>query len=352
MVTLGSVAGRSALSAILVMVSVMGLLGCGDGRSAPMATGDSTARSATTTSPAGPVSSDPTGGSAPETEPVLPVTVTDVTGAEVTITSADRIIPLDGTVAEVVFALDLGDRVVATDLSATYPPEADALPEIGYQRALGAEPIAGFEPTVLLATDIAGPPETLDELRTLGFPVVIVPNESSPDGPGDKIRAVAEALGVPERGRALADQVDAEITRASSDPDDTENPDDRPLVAALYLRGNSAQLVLGRTAATHWLIEAAGGVDLADRLDIEDNAPITAEALLETAPDVLLVPSSGLESVGGVDGLLEIAGLGHTPAGESRQVLAFDDQLLLGNGPRVGQLLAELRHQLDGVTPS
>jgi len=64
--------------------------------------------------------------------------------------------------------------VVATDLSATYPPEADALPEIGYQRALSAEPIATVEPTVVLATDLAGPVETLQQLRTLGIPVVVI----------------------------------------------------------------------------------------------------------------------------------------------------------------------------------
>ena len=45
--------------------------------------------------------------------------------------STERIVPVDGDLAEVVFALGLGDQVVATDLSATYPPEADALPQSG-----------------------------------------------------------------------------------------------------------------------------------------------------------------------------------------------------------------------------
>jgi iron complex transport system substrate-binding protein len=73
---------------------------------------------------------------------------------------------------------------------------------------------------------------------------------------------------------------------------------------------------------------------------------VSTEALLEAAPDVLLVPSAGLASVGGVDGLLEIGGLSRTPAGRAGRVLSYDDQLLLGNGPRVGQLLAELRRDL------
>ncbi len=281
----------------------------------------------------------------PEPEPVLPVTITDETGAEVTVSSVDRIIPLDGTVAEVVFALGLGDNVVATDLSATYPPEADALPEIGYQRALSAEPIATFEPTVLLATDIAGPAGTLDDLRSLGYPVVIVPNEATADGPGSKIRAVAAALGVPGRGQALAGEVDQTIEAISAAGDGA----DGPRVAALYIRGTTAQLVLGRDSATHWLIGAAGGIDVADELGIDETVPVTAEAILRVDPEVLLVPAAGLASVDGIDGLLAIEGLDRTSAGQAGRVLTYDDQLLLGNGPRVGDLLAELQAELAAV---
>jgi iron complex transport system substrate-binding protein len=132
-------------------------------------------------------------------EPSLPITLADAHGDVVTVESIDRIIPLDGDLAEVVFALGLGDRVVATDLSATFPPEADALPEIGYQLSLSAEPVAAFEPTVLLATDLAGPPETLDQLRDLGYPLVMIDRPIDATGPATKIREVAEALGVPER---------------------------------------------------------------------------------------------------------------------------------------------------------
>ena len=277
--------------------------------------------------------------------PVLPVTVLDHVGNEVTIAAVDRIIPLDGTVAEVVFALGLGANVVATDLSATYPPEADALPEIGYQRSLTAESIARFAPTVLLATEIAGPEGALDDLRRLGYPLVIVPNESSPEGPAAKIRAVAAALGVPERGEVLA--VELETTIASNR---VESADDPPIVISLYLRGESTQFVLGEASATHWLIEAAGGIDAADLLGIGEGAPVNAEAILAIGPDIILVPDAGLDSVGGIEGLMDVGGLGQTPAGQNLAVISRDDQLLLGNGPRTGALLAELRTAFEELT--
>lgn len=281
--------------------------------------------------------------------PSLPVTVIDEAGNEVTVESIDRIIPLDGTVAEVVFALGLGDNVVATDLSATYPPEADALPEIGYQRALAAEPIAAFAPTVLIGTDIAGPSEVLDDLRRLGYPLVIVPNEATPSGPADKIRAVATALGVPDKGEEVAGALEAAIAANTAD---TLDGGERPVVVALYLRGAGTQLVLGEASATRWLIEAGGGIDGSVELEIADTAPIAPEALLALKPDVILVPSAGLDSVGGIEGLLGIGGLSETPAGRNGNVLAYDDQLLLGNGPRTGALLADLSNALAHVEPA
>ena len=274
----------------------------------------------------------------PELEPVLPVTLTDAVGNTVTITSVERIIPLDGSVAEVVFALNLGANVVATDRSATWPPEASELPQIGYQRSLLAEPIAGFTPTVLIGTEIAGPEKTLDDLRRLGYPVVIVPSEATMQGPAEKIRAVAEALGVPNRGEELATQMEKTIVSNTQ----VFEEDMRPVVAALYIRGTGTQLVLGRNSATHWLINAAGGKNVADILDIDQYKTITAESLLRAEPDILLVPSAGLDSVGGIDGLLQIGGISQTPAGINRAVLAYDDQLLLGNGPRTGNLLKQL----------
>ena len=275
-----------------------------------------------------------------------PLVITDETGEEITIESVERIIPLDGTVAEVVFALGMGDNVVATDLSATWPPEADALPEIGYQRSLAAETVAAFNPTILLATDIAGPPGALEDLKRLGYPLVIVPNNSSPQGPGEKVRAVARALGIPERGEELASQIDQEI----ADNSVSETPENPLTVMALYVRGTAAQRILGESSATHWLIKAAGGADAAEIMGISESAPISPEAILEVAPDVLLIPSAGLESAGGIDGLMEIPGFAETPAGQNRNVLNYDDQYLLGNGPRVGRLIGEMRAALEAIS--
>jgi iron complex transport system substrate-binding protein len=96
------------------------------------------------------------------------------------------------------------------------------------------------------------------------------------------------------------------------------------------------------------MIVAAGGIDAGAEAGIEGYRPITAEALVTARPDVLLLLSDGLASVGGVDGLMRIPGVAQTPAGRNRRVLAYDDLLLLGLATRTG---AALRALVRGFHP-
>ncbi len=345
---------RSLRGSLAVMLLAAGATACGATSSDPgtppsdegttlVAAGDVGAAAAESTKPSAPVSTDT---AASVAEPLR--THIDARGVVVEIASIDRIIPLDGDVAEIVFALGMGDHVVATDLSATYPPEADALPQIGYQRALDAEPILEFEPTLLIGTDVAGPAGVLDELERVGVPLAIVPTPDDASGPGTKIRAIADLLGIAEEGELLATAVEAEIAAAA--PIDPGTSSLGPLrVAMLYVRGESTQLIFGEGTSIDWIIEATGSVNVADEMGISDTAELTAEALTAAAPDVVLVTEDGLASVGGIDGLLAMPALAGTPAAAHRAVLAYDAQLMLGNGPRTGAFLEQLVTDLTAV---
>lgn len=250
-------------------------------------------------------------------------------------TTERRILPVTGDLAEVVYALGLGDEVVATDISVTYPEAAVAAPKIGYQRALVAEPIIKHDPTILLADEQAGPDTTLEQLRAAGVNVVMIERSRTIDEPAEKIRAVAEALGIDDDG--LADRVQAQIDAAKAKPATT-----KPRVLALYLRGQDVQIVFGKGMGIDAVIHAAGGIDVGTELGIKGTAPLTAEAIIEARPDVILATTSGVESVGGHAALRELAGIARTPAAQHGQIYDFEDQYLYGLGPRTGDLLEEL----------
>lgn len=250
----------------------------------------------------------------------------------------ERIVPLNGDVAEIVFALGLGGEVVGTDTSATYPAEAASKPKIGYQRSLSAEGILSLKPTIAVGTAEAGPPEVLDQIRSAGVKVTIVPAPTSLDAVPQRIREVAAAVGVGTAGATLADKAAAEITAAKASV-----PSGRPKsrVAFLYLRSGTA-MIGGVGSRADAMITAAGGVDAGTEAGVQGFKPITPEALATAKPDVILVLDAGLKAVGGVDGLLAVPGVAQTPAGAARRVVSLDDQYLLGLGPRAGQALKDL----------
>ena len=71
--------------------------------------------------------------------------------------------------------------------------------------------------------------------------------------------------------------------------------------------------------------------------------------MIRARPDALIVTTTGLESVGGIDKLLAFAALARTPVGRNRRVYAYEDQYLYGFGPRTGQLLGELARELEAT---
>ena len=261
-----------------------------------------------------------------------------------TLDPAIRLITLFGDFTEIVYALDAGSALVGRDATSIYPDAAVDLPNLGFSGVLSAEGILALGPTLVIGNETAGPLEVLEQIEAAGVEVVIIDSPETLDAPALKIRAVGEALGLSDRAETLAQDVESrldDIVRRSSGA--LPNP---PAVLLLYLRGPSFQFVSGRDSAGQTLIEAAGGVDAGARAGVERFGPITPEALVAADPDVILVMERGLESVGGMDGLLEIPGVALTRAAQERRIIAMDDLFLLSFGPRLPDALAELSKRL------
>lgn len=263
--------------------------------------------------------------------PKLPVTVDSSDGREVTVEDASRILPLNGGVAEIVFTLGLGDRVVGRDITATFA-EAENLPQVTKAHDVSAESVLSLRPTVVLADTDTGPREAIEQIRDAGVPVVVLDPATELADVTTRTTRIAEALGVPAAGRALNARMSEELAAARAAVPEGS----RPRVAFLYLRGSAAvYLIGGRGSGADSLVEAAGAVDAGKEAGFDRPfTPITSEALVRARPDVILMMTKGLESVGGIDGLVQIPGIAQTPAGMNRRVVDLEDGVLLGYGPR------------------
>jgi iron complex transport system substrate-binding protein len=264
--------------------------------------------------------------------------------------SAARIVALDGDVAEIIWALGRGHNVVGTDLSATYPPAAARLHNIGYQMQLNAEAILALKPTIIIGTLDAGPPSVITQLRGSGVRTVIL-NSSDTMITGNlqkaveaKINAVAAALGVAAAGQRLATATGKQIAAAEVLARKAKS---KPRVAFLLVEAQAnTYLLAGKGSSLGAIITAAGGIDAGSASGIVGYVPLTPEALVNAHPDVLLFFKSGADSVGGMSGLLKLPGVALTPAGKARRILVYEDDFLGNMGPRTGQALAKLVHDL------
>ncbi|AKN68969.1 ABC transporter substrate-binding protein [Streptomyces sp. PBH53] len=280
-------------------------------------------------------------------QPRLPVTVRSADGHEVTVRRAGRIVPLSGSLSEIVFTLGLGRRVVARDITATFQ-QAAKLPVVTRNHDVSAESVLSLKPDLVLAEKTTGPAEAMDQIRAAGIPVLVVAPAKGLADVGPRIRAVAGALGVPAAGTELTRRSEQRIAAVL---ETVPRHRDKPRVAFLYLRGSaSVYLIGGADSGATSLLEAAGAVDAGAASGLtKDFTALTSEALAQAAPDAVLVMSKGLRSVGGVDGLLKIPGVAQTPAGLDRRVVSVEDGVLLNYGPRTDRVLASVVHQLyDG----
>ena len=265
--------------------------------------------------------------------------VVDARGKAVEVRSVERIVSLDGNATEILFALGVGEKVVGRDDSSYYPPEAQRLPSVGYQFRLSAEGILSLKPTLVIGREDVRPKEVVEQLERAGVAVVLVPATPSVEGAKAKIRTVAQAVGRVEQGEALVRALERDLLLLKAFQAQ-HAPKGRLKALFLYLRSPGTTYVCGE-GSTPVGVMALAGLDNAAQ-GIRECKPMTAESVVAARPEVIVVFKKGLESVGGLEGLLKLPGVAQTPAGEKRKVVTMDDLYLGSFGPRAGRAALDL----------
>lgn len=258
-----------------------------------------------------------------------------------TLDAETRLVSTSGAITETIFALGAGSDLVAVDLSSVYPDAATALPMIGYARMLSGEGIISMRPTLVLANADAGPPAVIDQLKNAGVNMLFLTNAHSPDAAAERIRLIGKALDKQAAAEALVQRMETDLQEASAR---IALMPTRPKVMFIYTRGGGIMNVAGRGTGAEAIIALAGGVNAVQ--DYDGYKPLTAEGAVNAAPEYILISSRGLETSGGIAELLQQPGLLDTPAGRAGRVIAMEDLLLLGFGPRLGETVRELAEKL------
>lgn len=267
-----------------------------------------------------------------------------VASAQATEAASDAdVMSLGGAVTEIVYALGEGDRLIARDSTSSYPPEVNALPSVGYVRALSPEGVLSLNPGLILAEQYAGPEEAVDVLKGTSIPYVVVPEGYDGAAIATKIRVIGDALGVREKAEALAGSLETEIAALVSETA-TIPPEERKTVLFVFSTQGGRIIASGAGTPADAIIRLAGGVNALS--DFEGFKQVTDEAVSAAAPDVILMMDRGGEHAVTDDALFSMPAISVTPAADTRSIIRMNGMYLLGFGPRTAEAIADLSTQL------
>jgi len=253
-----------------------------------------------------------------------------------------RVVTLGGDVTEIVYALGAGNSIACDDQTSLYPQAATKLPQVGYLRTLAAEGVLSCKPDLIIASADAGPPAAVTQLSASGVRFVKVPNTHSPDAVPAKIEAVAAALAIPEKGKALEAQYRRALAGARAKLAAYKG---HPRAIFLMAQGPGGAMAAGRGSAADVMLTLAGARNVAG---FEGYKPLTPEAAIALKPDVIVVADIAVKMMGGMEAFRERPEIAMTPAGKAGRIVPMDTLLLLGFGPRTPQALLALGQALHG----
>jgi iron complex transport system substrate-binding protein len=256
--------------------------------------------------------------------------------------SVSRVIVLANGVAEIMNALNAKSILVGRDISST-EKELKDIPIVTSGHQVLPEKVIALKPDLVVIDVSTGPKSALDQIKSAGIKIVQTPESWTLADIPIKVSAVAAAIGAPEQG----DQLNAAFTSQLK----TSTIPTKPRIAFLYLRGTSSvYLIGGPGSGADSLISAIGATDVGAQSLPNPFNTMTAESLATLNPDVIIVMTKGLQSVGGITGLLKLPGVAQTQAGKNQAVIDVDDSLLLSFGPRTPALVQALADTVTAVT--
>jgi iron complex transport system substrate-binding protein len=254
-----------------------------------------------------------------------------------------KVVALANGSAEIIDSLGLKKILVGRDIAST-DESLSSVPIVTSGHQVIAEKIIALAPDLVLIDSSVGPLQALTSIRKAGIRVESINEVWTVGAITSKVNQIAQILGVADSGNELSSEIDNSIAAASA------QVSGKPRVAFLYLRGgNSIYLLGGKGSGADSILESLGAVDVGAVAGTRPFSALTSESLIGKRPEIILVMSKGLESVGGVDGLVKLPGIAQTPAGKSHRVIAVDDSLLLSFGPRTPSMLSKLAAALNQV---
>ncbi len=252
-----------------------------------------------------------------------------------------RWVSAGGAVSEWVSALGGESKLVGVDSTSQHPESLRALPSIGYQRQLSAEGVLSLRPQILVGTEEMGPPPVLAQIRSAGVQVELFSAAPELAALQGNLQRLGQLLGAEAEAARLFDLYQKQLAQQQDRVAEALRKQKAPGVLLLVGSSGGKPLVAGKGTSADWLLQQAGGHNLATHSGYKS---FSVETLASLNPQVLVFADRALSGEEARAALFrENPILSSTRAAMDGRVMELDPTLLVGGlGPRLPQSLMTL----------
>ena len=324
---------RRTVAAVTAGIAVAALAGCASSSSSSTTSAGASAGTPSATATASPGSS-----SAAD----FPVTLTASNG-KVTITSkTTRIVSLDPTSTEDLYAVGAGSQVVAVDQDSDYPAGVPVTSLSGLSPNI--EAIAKYNPSLVVASQNSG--GLASDMTKLGIPVLIEPAVSTLDDAYAQIEQIGQATGHAAQASqvvaTMKTQIAADVSKAGTSH--------QGLTYYFELSANPFYSVTSSTFIGQ-IVGLFGLTNIADAASkpSDDGYPELSEEYIVTAKPQIIFLSDNQAADGGQSPAVVARrpGWSAIPAVKDHEVVGLNDDVASRWGPRLPLLVAEIAQAVE-----
>jgi iron complex transport system substrate-binding protein len=267
----------------------------------------------------------------------FPLAITDDLGRNVTISSEPQsIISLAPSNTEILFALGLGDRLIAVSEYCNYPLEVQNKAKIGGFSTVNIEKVVGLTPDLVLAT--GGVQEAIvEELERLGLTVIVLDANNIEDVL-ENIRLVGKAAGRLEAARELRANLEQRIKAVT---DKTRDLLHSQRQRVFYEVQYDPLMTAGPGTFIHNLIHLAGGVNIASDAAAK-YLVYNLETIIERNPEVIIISFWHGSIAASVEGVKSRERWQKVDAVKNNRVYGINADIVSRPGPRIVDALEKM----------
>jgi|GEM_PF-3344441 len=221
-----------------------------------------------------------------------------------------RIVSVGSNITEILYALELGEHVVAADKTSTEPAAAISKALLGHPSNISMEGALSYLPTHYISDDKYPNPSLYHKLEDTNIKAIILPQATTVNELTEQITLIGKAFNRQNQAQSLITSLNSKRRKLSQLKSDKK-------IKAAFIYGKDSLLMMGKNTSVDHLLTLAS---IENSFTFEGIKPVNPESLLMANPDVLLTVDKALNNK---TRFFTLPGITGTTAGKNRIMYAI-----------------------------